>query len=74
MEYQLINEPNDTFTTVGQILYNRGIPVSEIKHYLHTTDEDIVSPTKLDNIDESIKILFKAIQEKKQMSICIDCD
>lgn len=74
MEYQLINEPNDTFTAVGQILYNRGIPVSEIKHYLHTTDEDIVSPTKLDNIDESIKILFKAIQEKKQATLIFDCD
>lgn len=74
MEYQLINQPDSNLTVVEQILYNRGIALKDIEHYLHTTDDDIISPTRLSNIDESIKLLFKAIQEKKQATLIFDCD
>lgn len=74
MEYQLINQPDSNLTVVEQILYNRGIALKDIEHYLHTTDNDIISPTRLSNIDESIKLLFKAIQEKKQATLIFDCD
>lgn len=74
MEYQLINQPDSNLSVIEQILYNRGIELKDIKHYLNTTDEDILSPSLLDNIDESIKIIFNAIKEKKQMSVCIDSD
>lgn len=74
MDYQLINPPDNNLSTIQQILYNRGFSLEDIPHYLHTTDKDILSPSLLDNIDESIKILFNAVKEKKQMSVYIDCD
>lgn len=38
MKYKLINEPNKDFSTIEQILYNRGINHDEIKHYLNLSD------------------------------------
>ena len=41
MELQLINEVNQQFTPIEQILYNRGVSKDEFYHYLNTTDKDI---------------------------------
>ncbi len=38
MKYQLINKPNPNFSTVEQILYNRGMTKNEITHYLNLSD------------------------------------
>ena len=38
MKFQLINPINPHYTTIEQILTNRNIPLSQIKHYLKTTD------------------------------------
>lgn len=57
---------------IEQILYNRDI--KDIPHYLNTTDEDILNPCLLDNIDKCIQMVFSAIQKRKQMAVCIDCD
>ena len=38
MKYQLINEPNENYSTVEQILYNRGIAEKDILHYLNLSD------------------------------------
>ena len=47
MKYKLINEPNKNFSAIQQILYNRGIPLKEILHYINLSDYDINPPTAL---------------------------
>ena len=34
MRYKLINLPNKNFSTIQQILYNRGIAEQDILHYI----------------------------------------
>lgn len=38
MKYELINQPNKNFSTIQQILYNRGIAEKDILHYLNLSD------------------------------------
>ena len=38
MKYKLINEPNKNFSTIQQILYNRGIAEDDILHYINLSD------------------------------------
>lgn len=38
MKYQLINKPNEKFSAIQQILYNRGIEEKDILHYLNLSD------------------------------------
>ena len=38
MKYQLINQPNKKFSTIQQILYNRGIAEDEVLHYMDLSD------------------------------------
>ena len=44
MEYQLINPVNPDLPVITQVLSNRGMSLEDIEHYLHLTDEDILSP------------------------------
>ena len=44
MIYKLKNEVNSQLSATEQILVNRGIRQSDVKHYLNTTDKDINSP------------------------------
>ena len=74
MNYQLINQPDESLSVIQQILHNRGFAIEDIPHYLNTTDKDIPSPSLLDNIDKGIKMLFEAIKNKKQIAVCIDSD
>lgn len=38
MKYELINKPNENFSAIQQILYNRGIEEKDILHYLNLSD------------------------------------
>ena len=38
MKYQLINQPNKNFSTIQQILFNRGIAEEDILHYINLSD------------------------------------
>ena len=45
MNIRLLNEPNKNFSTMEQILFNRGIKdKQEMQHYIHSTDDDINDP------------------------------
>lgn len=44
MKYQLIKPINSNYSTIEQILTNRGIPLDQIEHYLNTADSDINPP------------------------------
>lgn len=77
MEYQLITPHiplSVELTAVERVLSNRGIMPSEIKHYLHTTDEDILSPTLIANIDAGVKMLVRHIAQNDRVLLQIDSD
>lgn len=77
MEYQLITPRiplKAEITAVERVLSNRGIMPSEINHYLHTTDADILSPNLIANIDEGVKMLVRHIAQNDKVLIQIDSD
>ena len=76
MRYKLIKEVNENLSPIQQVLNNRGIKLSEIHHYLNTTDEDISSAEMFgkDKIDQATLTLVKAIQNNKNTLVLVDCD
>ena len=76
MRYQLINKPNQNFSTIQQILYNRGITEDEILHYINLSDQDINSPLLLDqqNLKQGLSLLLKNIKFDGNVVIIVDCD
>ena len=79
MEYQLINSEfshnkDIELSAIERVLTNRGIPLEDVEHYLNTTDDDIVSPLKLDNIKEGAAMLIKHIEQRDNVLIQIDSD
>ena len=77
MEYQLIAPRIPQYrelSAVERVLTNRGIPLQNIKHYLHTTNEDILDPKLLDNIEKGAKMLVKHIANKDKTLVVVDCD
>lgn len=77
MEYQLITPRiplNQIVTAVEQVLANRGIAPENVEHYLNTTDEDILNPLLIMNIEEGVKVLIKHIAQGDKVLIQIDSD
>lgn len=77
MEYQLLTPSiplSVELTAVERVLSNRGIMPSEINHYLHTTDDDILSPSLITNMDAGIKMLIKHIAQNDRVLLQIDSD
>ena len=76
MNYKLLHGINPNYTTIEQILTNRGISIEDITHYLNTTDADINEPERLgeENLRAAAACLIKTISEDKNALIIIDCD
>ena len=76
MEYQLIksNYEHIPLSAVERVLTNRGIKREDIYHYLHTTDQDILNPLLLDNVEDGVRMLIKCIRDNKPMFIQVDSD
>ena len=76
MKYQLINQPNKNFSTIQQILFNRGIAEEDILHYINLSDQDINSPLALgeQNLKNGLRLLFNTISKNKNAIIIVDCD
>ena len=77
MEYQLMAPRiplGGLLTAVEQVLANRGIAPENVEHYLNTTDEDILSPMLIMNIEEGVKVLIQAIARGDKVLIQIDSD
>lgn len=51
MKYELIAEQAPNRTLIEQVLINRGLPSSEINHYLLANENDLFDPMLLDNIE-----------------------
>lgn len=67
MKYKLIKEPDNSLSAIQQILYNRGISLNQIHHYLNTSDLDINSFDGLgiENLKNAAAALVSTIQNKK---------
>ena len=77
MEYQLIAPRiplGRLLTAVEQVLANRGIAPENVEHYLNTTDEDILNPKLIMNIEEGVKVLIKHISQGDKILVQIDSD
>ena len=59
MEYQLFASriPPRELSAVEQVLFNRGIDPENVEHYLNTTDEDILNPKLIMNVEEGVKVI-----------------
>ena len=72
MEYKLI-EPKyysaTGMTAVQKVLTNRGILLKDIEHYLHTTNEDILDPCLVENIEAGAKLLVSHIARESKVQI-----
>lgn len=76
MKYKLINPPNKNFSTIQQILFNRGIKQNDIQHYLSLSDNDI-NDYKLfgeQNLKAAARILAATILNKQDAFVVIDSD
>lgn len=76
MEYQLYNDSEflQNTSAIERILYNRGIPLNEIEHYLNTTDDDIINPLELDNMKKGVALLIKHIKQNNDILVQVDSD
>lgn len=76
MKYKLIKEIDNQLTPTQQVLSNRGIKLSELHHYLNTTDEDINNAEMFGQnaIKQAIRVLAEAIQNNKDTLVLVDCD
>ena len=76
MKYKLISPINKNYSIQQQILTNRGIPINELDHYLHTTDEDANPPEALgqDKLREAARALANVVKENKIAYTIVDCD
>lgn len=74
MEYKLIKPINPELSIQEQVLSNRGIPISDINHYLHTTDDDILSPNHILNIHDACLMLIKHLHDEKNILVQVDSD
>ena len=76
MRYKLIKEIDKTLTPTQQVLLNRGIRLSDIHHYLNTTDADLNRPEGFGayQIKEAATALVKTIQSNEDVLVLVDCD
>lgn len=74
MNYKLINQRNEDFSPLDQVLYNRGIPVEELDHYYNTNYLDILDPLLLNNMREGAKMLIAHIGNNDKIYVQVDAD
>ena len=75
MNIQLIkNENNQGLSPIETILVNRGIKREDIPHFLNTTDNDILNPLLLKNMEDGVKMLVKHLINNDKILIQIDSD
>ena len=76
MKIELINNPNPEYTATQQVLYNRGVDINTIYHYLNTTDDDINPPEALGEtmLRDAVRLLLIAVQNNNRVLIIVDSD
>lgn len=76
MKYKLIRTPDPQLTAPVQVLYNRGIALNDIHHYLNTTDNDINDAEMFgeSNVRSAVTALVSAINNNEKTLVLVDCD
>lgn len=76
MKFQLINNDNIFSSTTAHILFNRGIAVEDMNHYLNTTDKDINDFLLLgeNRLMAAARILVSIVGNSKKTLIVVDSD
>ncbi len=77
MKYSLIQTPRSDLSPLVQVLYNRGIPLSQIPHYLKPSELDNLPSSNLNNIRAGIKLLLKHLADPNariMVQVDADCD
>lgn len=76
MRYQLIKPINPDYSTIEQILTNRGIKREDVYHYLNTTDDDISNPLDLGekSLNAAAQSIIQHIFSKDKTLVICDCD
>ena len=74
MNYSLIAPRQPGVSVIEQVLLNRGIQLQDIRHYLNTTDADILPPSIITNIDVGAKMLIQHINAGDKIFIQVDSD
>ena len=74
MKYQLIKPINAAYTTLQQVLTNRGMTLPQISKYFNTTDDDIIPPSNLDNLREGVECFLKHVDTTDKTLIVVDSD
>ena len=76
MRFELIHELNPQYRPIEQILTNRGIDISQIRHYIHSTDNDINEPELLgeDNLRRAAALITQAVRLNNRIVVVVDCD
>lgn len=74
MDYQLRAPRIPQYSSVEQVLVNRGIKFEDIPHYLNTTDTDILNPNLIAHIKDGAKMLVQHISQNDKIFIQIDSD
>ena len=76
MKYNLLKSSyiDEQLSIREKILVNRGIALSDVEHYLHTTNDDISDPKLLKNIEDGARMLIKHIAQGDKVLIQADSD
>lgn len=76
MQYKLFSKEQSDYSTVEQILINRGLKKEDIFHYLNTTDEDINEPIAFGEkvLNNGVQMLISHIQAENDIFIIVDAD
>ena len=76
MKYKLIKEIDKSLSPIQQILLNRGIQLSEMHHYLNTTDKDINDAELFGEpvLRAAATALIQTINNNKNILVIVDCD
>ena len=75
MNYELIKNPyNQKLSLLETVLTNRGIKIEDIENYLSTTEDDILDPKNIKNIDQGAKLLISHIKDNHDIFIQVDAD
>lgn len=76
MKYKLINPINPKYSTIETVLTNRHIPLAEVSHYLHTTDDDINKPEMFGQqcLNNAATTIIQTIAADLKTLVIVDCD
>lgn len=79
MEYQLrasLLPPGQLFmlSAVEQVFANRGITPENLEHYLNASEEDLIDPASIKNMEEGAKLLIKHIANNDKTFVQVDSD